>query len=262
MKKHILDILIVICILVILGCGGYLGYYFYNSKKSEDAVSRLRDMVITEEPISRTNVAEDMVLIDGVMVQNKFEKIYRQNHDFIGWITIDDTNVDYPVMYTPYDNEDGEYYIHRDFDKEYSAAGLPFMDKNCTLNPPTDNWIIYGHNMNSGKMFRDIIKYESQEFYEDHKTFTFDTIYEDGVYEVIGAFYSQIYPEGSNEFKYYEFVGAAGEDDFMEYVNNIKRLSIIDTGVDVQYGDQLVTLSTCSYHVEDGRFAVIARKKK
>lgn len=257
----------ILCILVALGCGGYLAYYYYTSSQTEADFDALRDMVIEVERTDITNLEEgetkptvEMVTVDGVLVQKKFEKLYRTNNDFIGWITIGDTLIDYPVMYTPDDSEKGEFYIHRDFEMNYSAAGLPFIDRYCTIDNPTDNIIIYGHNMNSGTMFHDILKYQEEEFYEQHKMFTFDTIYGDGTYEVVAAFYGQILPEDSEAFKYYEFVNAGSEEEFMDFVNNVKAMSVIDTGVDVEYGDKLVTLSTCAYHVKDGRFAVIAKK--
>lgn len=262
-KKRIINILMVFCLLAALGCGGYLAYYYYNSSKSESAVEGLRDKIGDEDTGDKNAAANDkpeMVEVDGKMIQKKFEQLYRENHDFIGWLTIEDTNVDYPVMYTPEDGENGEYYIHRDYDKQYSAAGLPFVDANCEIENPTDNLIVYGHNMNSGKMFHDILQYEDREFYNSHKTFRFDTIYGDGVYEVVAAFYGQILPEESAAFKYYEFVNAGSEEEFLDFVENVKKMSVIDTGVEVKYGDKLITLSTCAYHVEDGRFAVIARK--
>lgn len=259
----------VICILVALGCGGYLAYYYYTSSKAEADIGDLKSMIA-----DNTNASDDtsnegdgkgksepvMVDVDGVKVQQKFEELYRANHDFIGWIKIDDTFVDYPVMYTPNDNERGEHYIHLDFDGNYSAAGLPFVDMNCDLKLPTDNTIIYGHNMNSGKMFHDILKYDNNEFYEGHKTFTFDTIYGDGTYEVVAMFYAQILPDESTDFKYYQFVNAGSKEEFDSYIDKIKRMSIRDTGVDVRFGDKLVTLSTCAYHVTDGRFAVVGKR--
>lgn len=267
MKKKILNIVSILFLIIALGCGGYLGYYYYASQKSETAVVDLKGEIAkdTGENTDKTDNADDdlpeMVSIDGTMVQKKFESLYRKNHDFMGWLTISDTNVDYPVMFSPHDSENGEYYIHRDFEGKYSAAGLPFIDKNCVVDNPTDNIILYGHNMNSGTMFHDILMYEDKDFYENHKTFTFDTIYGDATYEVVAMFYSQILEESDKSFKYYQFVNAGDEKEFIDYVNNIKNMSIIDTGVKVSYGDKLVTLSTCAYHVKDGRFAVIARKK-
>lgn len=268
-KKTIINILMILCILVILGCGGYLAYYYYTSSQTEEEFDNLREMLIDVEHPDMNSMGEgetkpamEMITVDGVSVQKKFEKLYRANHDFIGWLKIDDTLVDYPVMHTPNDAEKGEFYIHRDFEMNYSAAGLLFIDRYCMIENPTDNIIIYGHNMNSGTMFHDILKYQEEEFYQQHKTFTFDTIYGDGTYEVVAAFYGQVLPDDSDAFKYYEFVNAGNEEDFMYFIDNIKAMSIIDTDVDVEYGDKLVTLSTCAYHVQDGRFAVIAKKVK
>lgn len=265
MKKNtVIRIFSVIFLLVGIGCGGYLLHYYYTSAKAEAALHALSDRIVPVGDMadagSRTE--PEFVDIDGVKVQKKFENLYRQNHDFMGWITIGDTHIDYPVMYSPNDDEGGEYYIHRDFEEKDSAAGLPFIDANCRLNPATDNVIIYGHNMNSGTMFHDIMEYAKQEFYDSHKTFHFDTIYGDGEYEVVAMFYGQILEDSARDFKYYEFVNAGTEKEFMDFVDNVKAMSVIDTGVDVKYGDELITLSTCAYHVKDGRFAVIARKKQ
>lgn len=257
----------IICLFVALGCGGYLIKYYYDSAQSEKTFDELRHMIIKTETIEKDAIDSESheteieyVSINGVNIQKKYENLYRENNDYVGWIKIEDTLIDYPVMHTPNDSENGEYYIHRDFDKKYSAAGTLFIDAHSTINPVTDNIIIYGHNMNSGTMFHDIVNYQDASFYEHHKTFTFDTIHEDGTYEVVAAFYSEILPEDSTEFKYYEFVNAGSEEEFMEYIHNIKKMSVIDTGVEVEYGDSLVTLSTCAYHVKDGRFAVIAKK--
>lgn len=267
MKKRVITILMILCILVAAGCGGYLAYYYITSARSEHAVDQLRNEIGNE--VSGEDTAgngdsdtdePEMVDVNGVQVQKKFAALYRENPDFVGWLTIADTHIDYPVMYTPSSKENGEYYIHRNYEGSYSAAGLPFMDANCQLEPATDNVIIYGHNMNAGTMFHDLLRYEDAAFYEAHKTFTFDTIYGDGEYEVVACFRAQILPEDSTAFKYYEFVNAGSEEEFLDYVDEIKKMSVIDTGVDVQYGDKLITLSTCAYHVTDGRFAVIAKK--
>lgn len=262
-KKTVINILTVIFTLIFLGCGGYLGYYYYNSHKSEQKMNELRSM-INEETLDgkKSEYNEPVyVTVNGKNIQKKFENLYKENNDFAGWIRIPGTNIDYPVMFTPNDGEYGEYYIKKNFDGEYSAAGVPFIDMNCKLDNPTDNIIIYGHNMNAGTMFHDILKYEDEEFYNAHKTITFNTIYGDGEYEVVAAFYGQILPEDSKEFKYYQFVNAGSEAEFNDFIDNIKKKSVIDTGINVEYGDKLITLSTCAYHVKDGRFAVIAKKK-
>lgn len=245
-----------LCLCVTLGCVLYLGNYFLMSKVSQDNVKELKDL-IPPEPENPPEVPE-MVEVNGRLVQKKYAELYRANPDFIGWITIPDTKVDYPVMQNM---EENEYYIHRNFNKEWDDSGLPFLDFRCSFTEPTDNLLIYGHNMKAGTMFSGILNYNSQDFYESHPTFTFHTIDGDGEYQVIAAFYSQIYPEEDKEsFKYYLFFDADSEEEFDVYVERVKALTAYDIEETAEYGDQLITLSTCAYHTEDGRFAVVAKK--
>lgn len=251
----------VLCLCISLGCIIYLGNYFLKSKKSQDSVSALRDMIDLELPSGTEGEDEpEMVEVNGRLVQKKYAALYEANPDFIGWVTIPDTKVDYPVMQHP---EDNEYYLHRNFEGEWDDSGLPFLDLQCSFTKPTSNMLIYGHNMKAGTMFSGIISYKDEEFYKEHKTFTFNTIDGDGEYEVIAAFYSRIYPEEDTEhFKYYQFFDAYSAEDFDEYVREVKALSSYEIEADASYGDSLITLSTCAYHTEDGRFAVVARKRE
>ena len=174
----------------------------------------------------------------------------------MGWIKIDDTRVDYPVMWTP---DDPEFYLRRNFQKEDSVAGTPFLDAASTM-PGSSNWLIYGHNMKNGTMFHDTLKYEDKAFYDGHKTIHFDTLEGEGLYEIVAVCYTQIYEENAQVFKYYQYASIVDEASFDAYVQGVKALSIYDTGVTPVWGDQLITLSTCEYSVEDGRFIIVARK--
>ncbi|MDD4366169.1 MAG: class B sortase [Eubacteriales bacterium] len=187
------------------------------------------------------------------------DALYRQNSDIIGWIKIEDTKIDYPVMQT---KSRPEFYLRRNFKKEYSLSGTPFMDAASDINTPTKNWLIYGHNMKNGTMFHDILDYEDAGFYEEHKTFTFDTIEEEGKWEVVAVFRSKIYKKNSDKFKYYEYGGIVSGEQLKEYVRICRSLSQYDTGVEVNEDDIVLTLSTCAYHTKDGRFAVVAKKIK
>lgn len=252
-----------LCLCVTLGCLVYLGDYFLKIKRSQDNVSQLRERMITKEDTSGDSSASTEELppyqeVNGRMVQTKFADLYAENPDFIGWLTIPDTKVDYPVMQNASDNE---YYIHRNFQKEWDGSGLPFLDLQCSYTEPTANQIIYGHNMKSGTMFAGLLSYKSEKFYEEHKTITFDTIDADGTYEVIAAFPSQIYSEDdTTHFKYYEFFDADSQAEFDNYVQQVKALTPYDIDATAEYGDTLITLSTCAYHAEEGRFAVVAKK--
>ena len=114
--------------------------------------------------------------------------------------------------------------------------------------------------MKNGSMFHDLIKYEDEEFYRDHKTINFDTIYKggQGVYQVVAAGYSQIYDKDSSKFKYYAYAGMTSEREYYEFVDGVKKLSCYDTGAVPEYGSQLITLSTCTNVSDEGRFFVVA----
>ena len=269
-KTAILNCLLVFFILVFLGSGGYLGYYFYNIKKSQDSFDDLKAL-ITDDGNSGgsgtgTGTAGDAEangleyeVINGVKVQTKFAGVYAKNNDFIGWLKIDGTNVDYPVMYTPTDEQK---YLHLDFYQEYSSSGTLFLSKNSDPFQPSDNILIYGHNMKAGTMFHTLLQYESQEFYQEHKTFTFDTINDNGTYEVIAAFRTEIDESNDKLFKYYEFNNAADQAEFDEYVSKVKKMTPYSIDTTAEFGDKLVTLSTCAYHASEGRYVVVAKKIK
>lgn len=176
-----------------------------------------------------------------------------RNADFFGWISIDGTNIDYPVMHTP---DDPEYYLRRAFDKSSSRSGVPFLDAACFTG--CGNYLIYGHNMGNGTMFADLLSYTDPEFWQKHPLIQFDTLDQAGSYAVLAAFYTEISPE--TEFRYDRYTDLRNREDFLTYMEQVKAASLYDTGVTAEYGDVLLTLSTCSYHTENGRFVVVARQ--
>jgi sortase B len=231
--KIIRRIIFIIALLVFIGSAGYLGLHYFEGQQTENAFRQLT--------------------VDG---GHDLAALHEQNPDIVGWIKIDDTRVDYPVMWTP---DDPEFYLRRNFQKEDSVAGTPFLDAASTM-PGSSNWLIYGHNMKNGTMFHDTLKYEDKAFYDGHKTIHFDTLEGEGLYEIVAVCYTQIYEENAQVFKYYQYASIVDEASFNAYVQGVKALSIYDTGVTPVWGDQLITLSTCEYSVEDGRFIIVARK--
>jgi sortase B len=231
--KIIRRIIFIIALLVFIGSAGYLGLHYFEGQQTENAFRQLT--------------------VDG---GHDLAALHEQNPDIVGWIKIDDTRVDYPVMWTP---DDPEFYLRRNFQKEDSVAGTPFLDAASTM-PGSSNWLIYGHNMKNGTMFHDTLKYDDKAFYDGHKTIHFDTLEGEGLYEIVAVCYTQIYEENAQVFKYYQYASIVDEASFDAYVQGVKALSIYDTGVTPVWGDQLITLSTCEYSVEDGRFIIVARK--
>lgn len=186
----------------------------------------------------------------------QYQQLYAENPKMVGWLRIEGTVIDYPVMHTP---QDPEKYLYRNFQGQDSAAGTPFMDYRCTAE--SDNLVIYGHNMADGSMFHTLPDYQQKNHWEAHPTIRFDSVYEEREYEVVAAFYDRIYYTHETDFKFYNFIDAVDQAEYDNAVEQFKKKSLYDTGVTPQYGQQLITLVTCTYQVENGRFVVVAREK-
>ncbi len=185
-----------------------------------------------------------------------YQQLQEQNGDFFGWVRIPGTVIDYPVMYTP---DSPEYYLHRGFDKKYAGSGVPFLDGACY--PGCGNYIVYGHHMRNGTMFASLTEYADEAYWEEHPVVEFDTTQELAEYEVVAAFYSRVYRKGDEGvFRYYNYTDLTDPAVFDEYVRLVRGVSCYDTGIVPEYGDTLLTLSTCSYHTEEGRFVLVARR--
>ncbi len=256
MKKTICIILIV-AFAALFGTSAYflIDHYRQEAKQAE-LYDSLADMVDSaaeteEEP------AEPVLYTEEKTVLPELAELYQQNSDLAGWIQIADTNINYPVMHTP---ENPDFYLKHGFDKEYSDYGCPYVQDNCDVQQPSDNLIIYGHHMKNGSMFADLEKFKSQDFWREHKTISFSTVTDRYEYEIISVFKTVVYTDSPDSFKYYHFVDAETPEDFATFVEKCKELSLYDTGVSAEYGDKLISLSTCEYSRTNGRIVVVAKR--
>lgn len=186
----------------------------------------------------------------------QYAPLYEMNADYFGWVSIEDSRINYPVMYTP---DRPEHYLKRAFDGSQTAGGVPFVDAGC----PADGnyYLIYGHNMKNGTMFGELPRFATQSYFEKHPVVRFDTLYEEREYRVIAAFYARVYGSGDKGvFRYYDYTDLSDKAVFDEFIRQIRAASIYDTGFDARYGDELLALSTCSYHTRNGRFVVVAKR--
>lgn len=241
-------------------CMVYVGIYYYQFEKNQVDYNKLaelkeEDSVLDTEKGYTITVEEQK---DMPPILAKYETLYKKNKKLIGWLKIDDTNIDYPVMQTV----NNEYYLDHNFNQEYDKNGSLFLDKDCNAAFPNTNMIIYGHHMKSGKMFGNLNYYSKESYYKEHPQIQFDTIYEEGIYDIMYVFRSRIYNEDEVVFKYYQFFDVNSEDEFYSAMDEMARMSLYDTGVTADYGDKLITLSTCDSSEEDGRFVVVAKKVK
>ena len=235
-----------------------------SNKAEEKVFSEQQQQIQEQKEMVETAETEE----GGILPE--YEALYNQNSDMIGWLTIENTIIDYPVMQTM---EDEQYYLRRSFEKEDNQNGCLIMDTDSIVGEgsreygytetkePSTNLIIHGHNMKAGTMFGKLYLYEKEAYGKEHNIICFDSLYEKREYELISVFYSQVYYQHEEVFKYYKFFQANTQEEFEDWYNNIKQMSLYDTGVEAKLGDEFITLSTCSYHVEDGRFVVVGKRR-
>ena len=257
---------------------GYMGSQYAITKDNlTEALQNVSPTVENETPeAGKKDVvaqpAGKTVFVQTAEKTEKMEEVYTMNDDSAGWLKIDGTVIDYPVMQTP---SDEQYYLNRDFDGRYSVYGCIIADTDSQIgtgtraedytdgSAPGTNIILHGHNMKNGTMFGGLDKYRDQSYEKKHSIIKFSSLYEDREYEICAVFLSQVYKKGQTDvFKYYQFFNAENEDQFNDFYDNIKKMSMYDTGVTASYGDEFITLSVCAYHVENGRLVVVGKRIK
>lgn len=239
----------------------YFGVYYFvaaRNNASYEQLAALKGSDALADAKDKNDFAIHKTAVQLPDVLDEYKTLYEKNKKLIGWLKIDDTIIDYPVMQTG----DNSYYLEHNFNQEYDKNGSLFLDYNCSIYPRSTNLIIYGHHMKSGQMFGQLQKYAKQSYGEKHSIITFDSIYEKATYQVMYVFRSQVYNEDDLVFKYYQFIDANSEKEFDSYMNEMAKMSLYDTGVTANYGDSLLTLSTCDNSQTDGRFVVVAKRIK
>lgn len=244
----------------------YLGGYMVNSGKESNRYNDLASLVEQLKQQNSTRPTRD----DGSYIFGdneslpfdpdspilpEYQVLYELNNDLVGWISIDGTAIDYPVMQK---KDQKDYYLERNFDHQYSKWGCVYVREQCDVFQPSDNVVIYGHYKSDGTMFHDLHGYYRKDFWQEHPFINFDTIYERHTYQIVAVFKTTaILGEG---YPYHQFNDARSPEDFQQFVNTVKSMSFYDTGVDAQYGDMLITLSTCEYTQTQGRLVVVAKR--
>lgn len=254
-KKYIIILLLLIVILVISSF--FIIKEFAENKKETDIYDELQEIVIEENTdIDTTNIDTEIEKSEGES-SNKYnlENIAKINSDIVGWIKIENTNIDYPVM------QNGDYYLHRNIYKNYSSHGTPYLAEYCNIQY-SDNLIIYGHHMNDNSMFAQLDNYKKHSFYENHKYIKFYSYYNgktiEKTYEVAIAFKTVVYSDKG--FKYYNYTNFSDVQELNDFIENCRKLEFYNTGIDINYGDKLITLSTCEYSQKNGRIVVVAKQ--
>ena len=259
MKEYLKKYQSVICIaaaVCLLGAAAFCGFHVYDhyaqQNEQTEAFEEIADKV--QQAQEDESEAPEIPLTEEETVLPEYGELFLQNPDMAGWIKVEGTTINYPVMHTP---NEPNFYLKHNFEKEYSDLGTPYVQEDCDI-AASDNLVIYGHHIKGGRIFGALEDYKSKSFYEKHKTIQFDTLTEQAEYEIIAVFKTVAY--SSQGYRYYDFVNAENEKELDAYVGKCKELALYDTGVTAEYGDKLITLSTCEYSAQNGRLVVVAKK--
>ena len=226
-----------------------LADYYISGLRSQSRYEELAAMVTTAP-------AETEETVPNTDILPEYQTLSEQNPHMVGWIQMDGTVIDYPVVQTP---EDPEYYLKRDFDGSRNERGCIFADAACDVEH-SDNVTVYGHNMGDGSMFAPLKHYTAESFWTEHPTFRFDTLKQRRTYAVFAVFRTTA--SVGEGFAYHKFSDAVDEAEFDDFISQCKTLSLYNTGITPAYGDQTVCLSTCEYTRENGRLVVAAVLQK
>ena len=270
-KKIIRMLLYTTFILVIIFSAGYIVKSYMVSREAADERELLNDIELgndiagysnndveqnstTEETEAEKKASREKESRERML---KVKKLQEQNEDIVGWLEIEGTSVSYPVL----QGDDNVFYLTHNYKKEESEKGSIFLNADYDWDIPSNNLIIYGHNLVNGQMFKELLKYSKEEFYKEHSVIRFTTAQKDMNFKIMSAFKSEVFYENEKDvFRYYDFINSKSKKEYKNFVKNAKKASIYDPGVTSEYGDSLITLITCSYHKEDGRFVLIGRE--
>ncbi|MDR1042560.1 MAG: class B sortase [Clostridiales Family XIII bacterium] len=252
-KRRVLIILIIICAAVFAVSAYMLIQYYWAAHQAESSFAALR----LPDDDGGDGSARSGSLSKYDIRQTHYRELYERNNDFVGWLRIFGTNVDYPVVQTP---NERDYYLHRDFDKKPSAPGTLFASNISDIDKPSDVIIIFGHMMKSGAMFGGLKEYTSLDYMKDHQEIRFDTLAEERYYMIFSVFTEAVNTGKASEFKYYSASDFEDAQDFDDFMAQAKSKELYDTGETAVYGDEILALSTCEYTHADGRLVILAKR--
>jgi len=265
MSKKLLFTITVLLLVIAFSVSAFMvGKYLMEGKKSEDRFAELANQASaaattaapeaeTTKPAEETEAPTETTEATEPKMIAGYEEIYLQNSDTVGWIKMEGTKMNYPVMQTP---DDPNFYLYRDFDRKDSTRGSIYAWSEADMAMPSDNITLFGHNMADGSMFNCLGAYTSKTAWENNSLIFFDTLYEYHTYKIFAVFKTSA--NLGQGFSYHKFVNASSEQEFNDFVAECKRLSFYDTGITPVYGDKLICLSTCEYTLDNGRLVVAA----
>lgn len=272
MKKWMRTTLLCVFAAVFLASATYLAVYLVNSKKAANSYTALEQIKEEAPTTPRPTINPDGTITPSTTppvhvdvtdpntgevhrVLPEFKELYAKNNDIVGWLQVPGIDISYPVMQTP---DRPNYYLYRNFGKEDSKHGCLYVQENCDVNTPSDNVIIYGHHMQDGSMFAKLGRFAKKDFLEQNPYIYFDTLTEVHTYQIVAVFTTTV--TVGKGFAFYDFINAKDADAFNRFIDTCRAYSTFNTGVEVEYGDKLISLVTCEYSQINGRLVVVAKR--
>ena len=257
MKKEVLAILSVALVVVIVGCGLWLGWYALDSHHQKEAFAGLSQAFVLEKqetgeqpsgtaPTEETSTVTLAVSDPNTPPRHDLAALQAENSDCVGWLTIPETTVDYPVMFTP---SEPEHYLRRDFYGNPASGGTPFLDGRNTAQAEGQNLIVYGHNMLDGSMFKPIVQYLEPNFRQTHQDIYLELGNTQYRYQALAVLETTV---ESSVYRYTDLSDPAAESDFRSTLFDTANLDVI------HHTKGYLTLSTCGDWGGDTRVLVVA----
>lgn len=241
-----------------------LSYIMQQAKPEEDpdaptfdwsAMERLPVEELVEMPESPyvTAIHNETGKVEVMLPE--FAELFAINPDIIGWISIDGTHIDYPVVQR---KDKQNYYLYRDFYGRQVMRGCIYADEKCDALRPSDNVIIYGHMMQDNSMFADLANYTRKSYWQEHQFIQFNTLRARHTYQIVCVFKTTA--TAGEGFAYHRFVDAETDADWEAFWNDCRENALYDTGLMPEAGDKIITLSTCEYTLTNGRLVIVAKR--
>ena len=250
-KVKVRKILFILAVLVFIGSAGYVGRFYLNSHLAASQARQFYQIFNHEVP-SSTEISADFP----AEFLTNFAGLWEINQDVVAYINIPGTGVQYPIV----QGIDNDFYLRRDFFGRRNEHGIPFMDFRVDISRPSDNIVVYGHNMRDGQIFGELLSYQDVEFYRQHPIIRFSTLHEHAYFKIFSVFITNGHEDQGPMFRYHDFIESPTPQDFESFVRELRIRSLINAPVEVEPGDVLLTLSTCTYEFTEARFVVVARR--
>ena len=261
-KDIITKIILFICVLVFIASLIWLVIFYHNKLETDDLNSKLQGLYSSFDDMSSSfeSLESEDDFESEPIIMDSFKELYALNNEIVGWLEIKGSKVNLPVMQT----KNNSYYLSHDFEGNKTITGSIFADYRYPVlsNNRADNIVIYGHNTTDGTFFGALHKYKNIKYFKENPIIDFDTLYQKDKYKIFACFLTNTLPQHDDGvvFDYHNKILFNNQEDFDDFYSNVMKRSYYHTGIDVEYGDELITLSTCDHTIKEGRLVIVARK--